>query len=155
LLPSNCTIASDATSYDLTDFYFGLPSSINLGNNFVSNLRQHAHALYVQDDWRVTPKLTVNLGLRWEFATPLWDRDNNWSNFDPATGTVLARRAARGHGQQRRDVGIGNRGSRDHHDARVRSARQSQEVFEIGGAAGDDEVAFRGSVRGRSSVCGG
>ena len=27
--------------------------------------------LYVQDDWRVTPKLTVNVGLRWEFATPL------------------------------------------------------------------------------------
>jgi hypothetical protein len=30
--PSNCTITSDATSYDLADFYFGLPSTIQLGN---------------------------------------------------------------------------------------------------------------------------
>ena len=67
---------NDATSYDLADFYFGLPSTIALGSNLTTNLRQHVHSLYVQDDWRVTPKLTLNLGLRWEFATPIWDRDN-------------------------------------------------------------------------------
>jgi hypothetical protein len=88
LLPAGCTIASDSTSYNLADFIFGLPSSVNLGNNFVSNLRQHVHALYVQDDWRVTSKLSVNVGLRWEFATPLYDRDNNWSDFNPATDTM-------------------------------------------------------------------
>ncbi len=82
--PSTCTVPSDATSYDLADFYFGLPSTINLGNPLVTNLRQQVHALYAQDDWRVTPRLTVNIGLRWEFATPLYDRDNNWSNFDPS-----------------------------------------------------------------------
>ena len=85
---AGCTIASDATSYNLADFIFGLPSSVNLGNNFVSNLRQQVHSLYVQDDWRVTPKLTLNLGLRWEFASPLVDRDNNWSDFNPATNTM-------------------------------------------------------------------
>jgi hypothetical protein len=88
LQAAGCTIASDSTSYNLADFIFGLPSSVNLGNNFVSNLRQHVHALYVQDDWRVTSKLTVNVGLRWEFATPLYDRDNNWSDFNPATATM-------------------------------------------------------------------
>ncbi len=86
---AGCSITSDSTSYNLADFIFGLPSSVNLGNNFVSNLRQHVHSLYLQDDWRVTPKLTLNLGLRWEFATPLWDRDNNWSNFDPVTRTMV------------------------------------------------------------------
>ena len=85
---AGCTVAADATSYNLADFIFGLPSSVNLGNNFVANLRQHVHGLYVQDDWRVTPKLTVNVGLRWEFASPLVDRDNNWSNFDPTTNTM-------------------------------------------------------------------
>src|SRR5579875_1427112 len=88
-LASGCTIASDATSYNLADFIFGLPSQVNLGNNFVANLRQHVNALYLQDDWRVTPKLTVNAGLRWEYATPLYDRDNNWSNFNPATDTMV------------------------------------------------------------------
>jgi hypothetical protein len=86
--PAGCAIASDSTSYNLADFIFGLPSSVNLGNNFVSNLRQQVHSLYLQDDWRVTDKLTINVGLRWEFATPLVDRDNNWSNFNPATDTM-------------------------------------------------------------------
>ncbi len=88
-LASGCSIPSDTASYELADFYFGLPSAINLGSNQVTNLRQHVHALYVQDDWRVTPKLTVNLGLRWEFATPIWERDNLWSDFDPTTGTMI------------------------------------------------------------------
>lgn len=86
---AGCTITSDSTTYNLADFIFGLPSQVNLGNNFVSNLRQQVYALYVQDDWRVTPKLTLNVGLRWEFATPLVDRDNNWSDFDPATDTMI------------------------------------------------------------------
>lgn len=86
---AGCTIASDSTSYDLADFIFGVPSGINLGNSFVSNMRQHVNSLYFQDDWRATPKLTVNMGLRWEFATPIYDRDNNYTNFDPTTDKMI------------------------------------------------------------------
>ncbi|MGD0136146.1 MAG: TonB-dependent receptor [Bryobacteraceae bacterium] len=86
---SGCSITSDATSYDLADFYFGLPSTIAQGSNLATNLRQHVNSLYIQDDWRVTRKLTVNVGLRWEFATPVWERDNLWSNFEPATNTLV------------------------------------------------------------------
>ncbi len=88
-LTAGCSIPADPTSYDLADFYFGLPSTIQQGSNLTTNLRQHVHSLYVQNDWRVTPKLTLNVGLRWEFATPIYERDNLWSNFDPATNTLV------------------------------------------------------------------
>jgi len=87
--PAGCSIAGDSTSFNLADFIFGLPSTIALGNNVVTNQRQHIHSLYIQDDYRVTSKLTVNAGLRWEFGTPLWERDNNWTNFNPASNTLV------------------------------------------------------------------
>ncbi len=85
---AGCTIAADSTSYNLADFIFGLPSQINQGSDTVVNLRQYVHALYAQDDWRVSPKLTINVGVRWEFATPLFERDNNYSNFNPLTNSM-------------------------------------------------------------------
>lgn len=88
-LASGCSIPSDTGSYNLADFIFGTPSAIQLGNKFVTNLRQHINSVYFQDDFRVTSKLTLNLGLRWEYATPLWERDNNWTNFDPSTNTLI------------------------------------------------------------------
>jgi hypothetical protein len=68
---------------------FGTPNQINLGSYTVINLRQYVHSLYFQDDYRVSAKLTLNVGLRWEFASPLYERDNNYSNFDPTTNTMI------------------------------------------------------------------
>jgi len=86
---SGCSIPSDSTSYNLADFMFGLPSQIQLANYLVGAYRQRLYFLYVQDDFRVNSKLTLNLGLRWEFATPRWERDNVLSNFDPTTNSMI------------------------------------------------------------------
>src|SRR3954468_6748050 len=80
---------ADANTYNLADFLFGLPSQVQLANYLVNNYRQHQYFLYVQDDYRVSSKLTLNIGLRWEFATPRWERDNVLTNFDPVTLSML------------------------------------------------------------------
>lgn len=86
---AGCSIPADNGSYSVADFLFGLRSSYQLGSNVVGNYRQHQHFAYVQDDFRLTSKLTINVGVRYEFATPRWERDNVLSNFDPSTLTII------------------------------------------------------------------
>lgn len=42
-----------------------------------------SHGMYFQDDWRLSPKLTLNLGLRYEFTLPPLEQQDKWSDFDP------------------------------------------------------------------------
>jgi hypothetical protein len=88
-LPATCTVPSDTASYNLADFMFGLPSQVQLANYLVGNYRQRLFNGFFQDDFRLNSKVTLNLGLRWEYASPRWERDNVLSNYDPVTNTML------------------------------------------------------------------
>jgi len=87
----NTSIANN-TLYNVADFLFGARNQYELTNTFVANYRQRMHFAYIQDDFQVNPNLTLNLGLRYEFATPQYERDNKLSNFDPSTNTVIQAR---------------------------------------------------------------
>jgi hypothetical protein len=84
--------AASSNLYNLADFTQGLRSQFALSNILVANLRQNMHFLYVQDDLRLTNSFTLNLGLRYEYATPHWERDNILSNWDPDARTMVAAR---------------------------------------------------------------
>jgi len=82
----NCTTAM---STSLEDFLAGAPTfgKITYGNP-QRHETQWLYAGFLQDDWRVTPNLTLNLGLRYEYTTPIREDHNLLGNFDPTLGLV-------------------------------------------------------------------
>lgn len=75
--------------YNLVDFFYGARSAYSLNNQIVLNYRQRMHFLYFQDDWKVNSKLTLNIGARYEYATPQWEDQNRISNYDPVANKLI------------------------------------------------------------------
>jgi Carboxypeptidase regulatory-like domain/TonB dependent receptor len=74
----------------LEDFLSGSPSSGQfLLNPPLTTTGFNRYAGFFQDDWRVTRRLTLNLGLRYEYEPPQVDSHNAWGNFDPNSPTGM------------------------------------------------------------------
>ena len=73
----SCVVGSDQTSGNaLASLLLGYPSSGTYGNTIAYAMEQQYMAFYIQDDWRVSDKLTVNAGLRWDYESPFTERFN-------------------------------------------------------------------------------
>ena len=82
--------ATANNQYNLADFYFGARTQYELASLIVAQMRQRGHYAYVQDDITLNSRLTLNLGLRYEYVTPYYEEQNRMSNFDATTNTIVA-----------------------------------------------------------------
>ncbi len=65
----------------LADFLLGMPHATQLSTSLRGDIRYHYLAGYLQDDWRVNSRLTVNLGARYELFTHPYERNGNQGNL--------------------------------------------------------------------------
>jgi len=73
----------------LADMLLGLPITARISTVIELGNRQHVPSAFVQDDWKVNHHLTLNLGLRYDYFSPIVEAHNRQSNFDYATGTLI------------------------------------------------------------------
>jgi Carboxypeptidase regulatory-like domain len=75
---------------DLADLVLGLPTDVDIGLQ-LTNPHTKSWNLdgYAQDTFKVTPRIVLNYGLRYEFQDPWTEANNNMSNFDLASGNIL------------------------------------------------------------------
>jgi hypothetical protein len=78
------------TGSSFGDFLLGLPNTTYFAvTGPRDNAGGHQIGLYGQDEWRVSDRLTVNFGLRWELLPPFVDANGIQANFDPKTNSVI------------------------------------------------------------------
>ncbi len=88
----NATAAPNSFGQSVAALLLGLPSSSSVINRTADYAEQSmTYGVYFQDDWKITPKLTINLGVRWEMETPMTERyGRSVQTFDPKAAQPFA-----------------------------------------------------------------
>jgi hypothetical protein len=75
----------------LASLLLGYPDQTTIGSvvNPATDAQQDSYAFFGQDDWKVSQKLTINFGLRWEYHPGFHDLNNNMTNWDPTYTSVV------------------------------------------------------------------
>jgi hypothetical protein len=85
------SLNSAATGYSYASFLLGAVNSAGTSVPTYSMLggRYLPFSPYIQDDWKVTPNLTFNIGLRWDYLPPFHEVADRWSFFDATTNNSI------------------------------------------------------------------
>ncbi len=79
----------DGSGNGLADMLLGIPVTSVISTVTYFGNRQHTYGAFVQDTYKATSQLTLDLGLRYDYATPLYEAHNKMSNFDYTKGIIV------------------------------------------------------------------
>jgi len=75
--------------FPIADWLLGIPNRANISLGGTFHNRQNTYGGFVQDDVKLNSKLTLNLGLRYDYTTPIYDAHDQMANLDFATGKLV------------------------------------------------------------------